>query len=108
MDAGHEGREPLEGIGHRIERDDGRAQLDEPSRDMQGRRLPEVVGVRLEGDPEQGDPGPRDRPAEELGEAINHPLALSMVDLGDRREERCRKARLDGRGHRHRDLVRQA
>jgi hypothetical protein len=63
----------------------------EPLRHVQGRRVADVVGVRLEGRAQHGDPAPgkggTGRGAEQLAGQLDNPVAATGIDRLDPGEE---------------------
>ena len=70
----------------RIVRDDTRATLHQPSRDVDGRRVAQIVGVGLEREPQQADPT-APQAAQPAAQLAHDQAALRRVDVDRRLQE---------------------
>src|SRR3954447_3340380 len=79
-------------------------------RDVQGRRVADVVALRLERRTEHAGPAPRQRSVAQFAGQIDHPGAATQVDLVDVLEEGdgLIDAELAGAGHEGTDVLGQA
>ena len=73
---------------HRVIGDDRGSSCEEVPRDVERRRVAEVVGEGLEGQPKQPDALALEGPADHLAHARHEVRSLPMVDLVHRGEQR--------------------